>query len=225
MSLTNKAIQEANNYFSLKEDTPIEYAHTKYPKLLPIMRFEVHRYSVDNFGTITTMDTNAMFGMMKLSTFVFTPSIGLNVPFLLIDTMCMKNKSLAYVEYYDCTKDGASLPEADKQVNEFAKFKDYNEKPAWYINRRTPYSLIKEKGDNSQDDLDNMVLTCLKRYLEGALNCGINSDNLIGLYNFQQEMLDKGNPSSETLDKVLGKEGAKTFFEKVIMPVNKLDIV
>ena len=55
--------------------------------------------------------------------------------------------------------------------------------------------------------------------MEGTLNCGINPDNLIGLYNFQQEMLDKGNPSSETLNKVLGKEGARTFFEKVIMPV------
>ena len=225
MLLTDKVIEETNKYFSLKEDTPVEYAYMKYPKLLPIMHFKVHRYNVDNFGTITTMDTNAMFGMMKLSTFVFTPSIGLNVPFLLIDTMCMKNKSLAYIEYYDCTKDGANLPEIDNQVVEFAKFKDYDEKPAWYISRRTPYSLIKEKGDNSQEELDNMVLTCLKRYLKGAKSSGINADNLIGLYKFQQEMLDKGNPSSETLNKVLGKDGARIFFEKVIMPVYKPNMV
>ncbi len=220
MSLTDRAIQEANNYFSLKEDTPSEYLNMKYPKILPIMHFKVHRYKVDGFGTITTMDTNAMFGMMKLSTLVFTPSIGLNVPFLLIDTMTMKKKSLTYIEYYDCTKNGASLPCSDSQVNEFSKFKDYDEKAAWYVNRRTPYSLIKEKGDNSQEELDDMVLTCLKRYLEGAKSSDINKDNLIGLYNFQQEMLNKGNPSSETLNKVLGKDGAKSFFEKVIMPIS-----
>ncbi len=181
MPLTDKVIKEANNYFELKENIPIEYACMKYPKLLAMMHFEVHRYNIDDFGTIMTMDTNAMFGMMKLSTYVFTPSKGASVPFLLIDTMQMKKKALAYVEYYDCTKEGAIMDSSCNQQKEFASFKDYDEKPAWYISKRTTYSLIKEKGENSQEQLDDMVLTCLKRYLETAKNAPKDSNNLIGL--------------------------------------------
>ena len=66
-----------------------------------------------------------------------------------------------------------------------------------------------------------MVLTCLKRYLDTAKKAPKDLNNLIGLKNFQQEMLDKGNPSGDTLNKVLGKEGARIFFETVIMPVDK----
>ncbi len=221
MTLTKKVVTLANEYFELKEDTPIEYSHMQYPKLLALMHFDIHRYSIDDFGTIMTMDTNAMFGMMKLSTYVFTPSRGISVPFLLIDTMLMKKKALAYVEYYDCTKDGAIMDSSYDQQTEFKNLPNYNEKPAWYIGRRTPYSLIKEKGNNSQEQLDDMVFTCLKRYLETAKKAPKNLNNLIGLKNFQQEMLDKGNPSSDTLNKVLGKKGARTFFETVIMPVDK----
>lgn len=219
LTLTQKAVAAAKRHFTLQEDTPAEYAAMRYPRLLPMMHFTVHRYRAEGFGTVMTMDTNAMFGMMRLSTLVFTPAAGAAVPFLLIDTMQMKKKSLAYVEYYDCTQNGAALPGAQQQPEEYKNFPDYAEKFAWYVARRTPYSLIKEKGENTQQQLDDMVLTCLERYLTAAQTAPKDAANLTGLRAFQQEMLDKGNPSSGTLNKVLGESGARTFFETVIMPV------
>ena len=220
MTLTERAVAAAQKHFTLREETHAAYAAMQYPKLLPMMHFTVHRYRADGFGTVMTMDTNAMLGMMRLSTLVFTPAAGAAVPFLLIDTMQMKKKSLAYVEYYDCTGKAPALPGAENQRREFANFPDYAEKPAWYVARRTPYSLIKEKGDNTQQELDDMVLTCLERYLAAAEAAPKDPANLVGLRSFQQEMLDKGNPSSATLNKVLGEAGARTFFETVIMPVD-----
>ncbi len=220
MTLTEQAVAAVQKQFMLQEDTPAVYAAMKYPKLLPMMHFTVHRYRADGFGTIMTMDTNAMFGMMRLSTLVFTPAAGATIPFLLIDTMQMKKKSLAYVEYYDCTQNGATLPGAEDQPKEFAAFPDYAEKSAWYVARRTPYSLIKKKGENTQQQLDAMVLTCLERYLAAAKTAPKDPANITGLRNFQQEMLAKGNPSSTTMNKVLGEAGARIFFETVIMPVD-----
>ncbi len=217
--LTKKAIHLASENFKLQENTPAQYATMKYPKFFPIMNFTVHRYHADGFGTIMTMDTNAMFGMMKLSTLVFTPSDGANVPFLLIDTMQMSKKSLAYVEYYDCTAHSAPMADSQNQTNEFAHIPDYAETPAWYVKRRTPYSLIKQMGDGGQEELDNMVLTCLSRYLTVAVQEEKNLENTVGLKTFQQEMVKNGNPSSATLEKVLGATEAQHFFEDVIMPV------
>lgn len=218
--LTKDIVALAKEYLPLKEDTPAEYASMKYPKLLPMMRFTVHRYRAEGFGTVTTMNTSGMAGLMKLSTFVFTPSAGASIPFLLMDTMTMgKKKSLAYVEYYDCTANGAILPDASNQPKEFAHLSDYPETPAWYVNRRTPYSLIKQRGERSQKELDDMMLTCLKRYLASAKTAPKDAANLAGLKAFRQELCDKGNPSTGTMTKVLGAEGARRFFETAIMPL------
>lgn len=209
----------AGQTFQLKEITPALYASMKYPKLLPMMRFCVHQYDAEGFGNLMTMDTSAMGGMMKLSTIVLTPNSGKQVPFLLIDTMEMKKKRLAYVEYYDCTKTGAILPGAEKQPQEFRHIPDYAEKPAWYVERRTPYSLIKGGEHVSAEELQEMVITCAKRYFEAAKGAEVNTENLIGLKAFQHDMCTLGNPSSDTMTKVLGSSGARTFFENVIMPV------
>ena len=216
--LSRQVAQKALAAFPSREVTPAAYAAMKYPKLVPMMRFTCHQYVLDGFGGLFVMDTSAMGGLMKLSTMVFTPYSGLNVPFLLIDTMEMKKKRLAYVEYYDCTAHGAVLPDTEGQKEEFAFLPDYGETPAWYTARRTPYSLIKGGEGVEAAPLEAMALTCVDRYLAGAKAADFEPDNLEGLRAFQQDMVTLGNPSSATLGKVLGKEGAEAMFRTVIMP-------
>lgn len=62
------------------------------------MKMHVKQYKVDQFGYIMMMKTS-MLHLMSLTTISFTPSKGLNVPYLLIDTMSMSKKRLAYVEF------------------------------------------------------------------------------------------------------------------------------
>lgn len=212
-------VELAGQELNLKEITPARYASMKYPKLLPMMRFTVHQYEAEGFGHVMTMDTKAMGGMMKLSTIVLTPNSGKRLPFLLIDTMEMKKKSLAYVEYYDCTEGGAKLLDADGQQEEFKAIPDYAEKPAWYVQRRTPYSLIKGGEGVLTEELNRMVMTCAKRYFAAVKEAEVDAKNLVGLKAFQQDMCTLGNPSTDTMTKVLGVDGAKKFFETVIMPV------
>lgn len=215
------AAARAAEAFPASEVTQAAYAAMKYPKFIPMMRFTTRQYALEGFGNLFTMDTTAMGGLMKLTTLVLTPSSGGNVPFLLIDTMEMRKKRLAYVEYYDCTAGGASLPESEGQGAEFAALPDYGEKPAWYVPRRTPYSLIKGGEGADAGALSAMVRTCLERYLRAAGTARRDSASLEGLRAFQRDMLTLGNPSSATLEKVLGKEGAKVMFRTAIMPVEQ----
>lgn len=215
------AAAQAAGVFPASEVTRAAYAAMKYPRLVPVMRLTSRQYALEGFGNLFTMDTSAMGGLMKLTTLVFTPSSGGQVPFLLIDTMAMGKKRLAYVEYYDCTAGGASLPESEGQGAEFAALPDYGETPAWYVERRTPYSLIKGGEGADAGALNAMVKTCLKRYLRAAGTARRDSANLEGLRAFQRDMLTLGNPSSGTLNKVLGKEGAEEMFKRAIMPVEQ----
>lgn len=219
MTISESIVKIAGEGAELRPVTPAQYIKMKYPRLLPLMRFNVSQYEVKGYGNLMTMDTNAMFGLMRLSTIVFTPSEGAALPFLLIDTMDMKNKHLAYVEYYDCTGGETVIPGSDKYVEKYREIPDYAEKEAWYIARRTPYSLIKGGENVSADALSSMVITCARDYLNAMKTAPKDPKNLVGLKSFQQDMMTLGNPSSDTLTKVLGDEGARGFFEKVIMPV------
>jgi len=219
MELSAWAAEEAKRGFDAREITPPEYTAMKYPKFPPMMRFTSHQYALGGFGNLFTMDTRAMGGLMKLSTMAFTPSSGTAVPFLLVDAMEMGGKALAYIEYYDCTAAGAPMPESQGQRQEFAALPDYEEKPAWYIARRTPYSLIKGGKGADGDALAAMARTCLGRYLRAAREAPADPANLEGLRAFRHDMIHLGNPSSATLEKVLGKEGAERMFRAAIMPI------
>ena len=215
-----QVIEKALAAFPAKEITPPQYAAMKYPKFFPMMRFACRQYTLEGFGNLFTMQTRAMGGLMKLSTMVFTPYSGKGAPFFLADTMEMKKKRLAYVEYYDCTANGASLPASEGQTAEFAALPDYAETPAWYTSRRTPYSLIKGGEGADAAALAAMLLTCVDRYLDAAKTAPTDPANLPGLRDFQRDMLTLGNPSSGTLSKVLGKDGAELAFKTAIMPVD-----
>ncbi len=204
-----------------EEVTAPDFAKLQYPTWLPIMDFEIHQYKVQSFGQIMTMDTKMMGGIMKLTTMVFTPSSGIGMPFLLIDTMqMMGGKNLAYVEYYDMTNSGTALPQAENYRERFSEIPDYEETPAWYVKERTPYSLIKGGNGVSKDDLDNMILFCIDCYLEGLNTAEDDPKNLEKLKAFQKRMIEEGNPSTNTMTKVLGsREAADYFFERIVMPL------
>ena len=202
-----------------EETTPEEYASMKYPKLIPMMRFETHCFRIEDFGDLFLMETKAMGGAMKLLTLSFMPNKGKNVPYLLIDTMSMKNKALAYVEYYDCTGKALEFKELNDIKTKYASVPDYAEKEAWYVKERMPASLIKGGEGADEAVLYEMVMESVRAYLSISERESKDPENLKGLESFRQRMLTEGNPSSGTMEKVLGKEGSIRFYKQCIMPL------
>ena len=198
--------------FPLKKITPEKYR--TMGSLL--MRFHLEQYEVEGLGNLCVLKTRAMLGLMNLLTVVVTPSSGRNVPFLLIDTMDMGKKHLCYVEYYDCTQDGADKDKLLAASTPYADVENYAEKPAWYISERMAGSLIKT-GDKAR--LDKMALDALTAYAQQAAATPVKPENIEGLKTFQQRMVKEGNPSTAALTRTLGKEGAEEFFRTVVMPV------
>lgn len=196
------------------------YRSMKYPSAFPIMWFYTSQFMVASIGNLFIMETNVMMGRMYLTTVVFTPLAKTALPFLLIDGLSTEKKNICYVEYYDLTPDGCDIVDSQTQRAEFADIPDYKERNAWYVPRRTPYSLIKGGKGVDEMTLCKMALTCVERYLASNKPCENPGKHFENLEKFQQEMIEKGNPSSSILKKVLGREGAAEMFKTAIMPVN-----
>ncbi len=206
------AVAVLKERFALKDVTPDTYRTMGSP----MMRFCLEQYEAEGLGNLCVLKTRAMLGLMKLVTVVVTPNTGKNVPFLLIDTMDMGKKNLCYVEYYDCTADGADRDLLLAAGAPYADVAEYAEKPAWYVSERMKGSLIKT-GDKAR--LEQMAMDALTAYREQAAAAPVKAENIDGLKAFQQRMVKEGNPSTAALTRTLGKEGAEAFFRTVVMPV------
>lgn len=203
--------------FSLNKVDIKEYSFLKYPSFIPLLKMNVNLYEVNDFGYIMIMKTR-MSKLMSLLTISFTPKGGKNVPFLFVDTMSMGKKRLAYVEFYNTSTrdDFLSLSSlSEKYVN----ILDHKEKDAWYVNKRMEGSLIKEGSSKNEYDLKMMIIDALNRYKEVIDNASIDVESIANLKEFQDKMISLGNPSSSTLNKILGKEEAINFFKNIIMPI------
>lgn len=216
---SSETVQTLSACFPCLEVPADRYSRMKWPRLLPMMRFAVDRYTLDGFGQLMLMQTKAIGGLMQLVTASFMPQTGLSVPYLLIDMMQMKKKRTVFVEYYDCTKNGVTAPALDALKAVYADVPDYPEKPAWYIAERMPCSLIKGTEDGSEERLIAMVRDSVRAYAALCREAGRDPENRSGLAAFRERMMKEGNPSSATMEKVLGKEGAETFFRDVVMPL------
>lgn len=198
--------------FPLKDVTPARYKTMGSP----LMRFHLEQYAAEGLGNLCVLRTKAMLGLMKLTTVVVTPNTGKNVPFLLIDTMDMGKKHLCYVEYYDCTANGADKDLLLAAGAPYGDVADYAEKPAWYVSERMKGSLIKT-GDKAR--LAQMARDALTAYTQQAAAAAVKPENVAGLRTFQHRMVQEGNPSTAALTRTLGKEGAETFFTTCVMPI------
>jgi len=191
-----------------------EYTDFRYPKILPMMRFHVDRYKVPGFGSFMTMHTKTSFGMQLLTASFMGGSSGLT-PYCLIDIMTVGKKRTVFVEYYECGS-SSSVPALSSVHSTYSHLPEYTEKPHWYVGERAPYSLI--KCGTAADDavLTSMVLDSVRAYRSCS---GVS--NLHGLTAFRERMINEGNPSSSVLEKVFGKEGARDFFVKCVMPIDE----
>ena len=191
------------------------YSHMKYPKLIPLMRFNVEQYDIEGIGHLMTMHTTTGMGM-ELLTVSLMPSTGIQVPYLLIDAMTMKEKRCVFAEYYGCGHESLGEERFHEVFERYKDLPSYSEKENWYINERENCSLIKS-GDPQR--LAAMAKDSFSAWLTTAENSVVSGEYRKKLVAFRERMISEGNPSSKTLNMLLGKDGAAEFMKKVIMPV------
>ena len=112
-----------------------------------------------------------------------------------------------------------------KLKTRYDHLQEYDEKDHWYVKERAPYSLIKSEKSTpeSEEVFSRMLREEVETYAslcEKAIRQGTGKkENLQKLLRFQDDMVNKGNPSKKALEMILKEKGAETFFREVIMPV------
>ena len=160
---------------------------------------------------------------LSLLTVVFTPNRELDIPFVIIDFVEVRNKSTVFVEFYNenmKNKDYIKILDTKlKDKNNYYKgLEDYREKPNWYLPLRNKYSPLKKGGKEDKEILMNMILDYLDEYLNFVSSINNEERNLknIDLEEFIENLIVKGNPSSNILKKALGEDGYNRFSRDII---------
>ena len=208
-----KIAKEKDICKKLPEDA---YSKMKYPKVLPMMHFAVDQYELEHFGHLMVMHTTTKMGM-ELLTLSFCPQRGLLMPYLLVDAMSMKKKKCVFVEFYGCGQEDLNDEPLYMYHERLDNLEDYQEKPAWYIAERKPYSLIKT---GEETELRIMAEAGVASYLELAKGAVESPEYLKKLAAFRERMITEGNPASKTLEMLLKKDGAEKFMREVVMPLD-----
>lgn len=203
------------------KEVPVgSYARMQYPIWFPCFRFKVKEYFIENFGNVMIMQTKAM-ARMYLVTMSFTPSLGTDLPYLLIDSMSLGKKRSVFVEYYDCTTRKQAPNALVAVAAQYKHLPEYEEKKAWYVPLRTSYSLMKGNTKKEEAELVCMLLGEVRAYVKLAQTKKERKPgNIEGLRTLRERMIREGNPSTNILTKMLGEEGAAGFYRSYIMPLD-----
>ena len=200
----------------LRNVTPKKYQEFVYPKVFPLMQFQTQLYQMKEFGHLLFLQTTTKWGM-NLLTCSFTPSYGLNIPYLLIDCMETSKKATVFTEFYDCTVTHKTPKPLVEVYHQHAGLADYQEKEGWYTPLREDYSLIKAVYDELS--MIEVIFDTVTAYGEVMNSAETDLSNLEKLSSFRHRMIVEGNPATGILKKALGKDDMVEFYRTCIMPI------
>lgn len=219
----NEIIIKISEKFTLEKYDIGDFEKFTYPKFLPIMKYSVDKYSVCGLGNMTILQ-NKTLNLMSLITVVLTPDLSKNIPFAIIDLVTINNKFISFFEFFDShTNDDEVIQNFKETTLELKKkyenLEDYKEKPNWYVPLRAKYSLLKHGKKDKEDEIVNMLMDYFDEYLIFVSKAKEPIDSTYSkkkLVAFVDDLINKGNPSSEPITKALGENNAKTFFKDIV---------
>lgn len=215
-------VNKVKSKFKLQQYDINEFESFSYPKYINLFKFNTKQYKIEKLGNMCILEGSSILGL-SLLTVVFTPNRELDIPFVIIDFVEVRNKSTVFVEFYNehmKNKDYIKILDTKlKDKNNYYKgLEDYIEKPNWYVPLRNKYSPLKKGGKEDKEILMNMILDYLDEYLNFVSSINNEECNLknIDLEEFIEDLIVKGNPSSNILKKALGEDGYNRFCRDII---------
>lgn len=208
--------------FKLQKCNMKDFKSFSYPKYIKILKFSVEQYKVRNLGNMCILEGKSILGL-SLFTVVFTPARGYDIPFVIIDFIQMRNKLTVFVEFYnDHMQNKDYIRVLNRNLiykkDKYKFIENYIETDNWYVDLRNKYSPLKKGSKENKSVLINMILDYLDEYLN-FVECINKRDK--GMKNkeleiFINNLVVKGNPSSQILKKALGNEGYDRFCREII---------
>lgn len=215
-------VNKVKSKFKLQQYDINEFESFSYPKYINLFKFNTKQYKIEKLGNMCILEGSSILGL-SLLTVVFTPNRELDIPFVIIDFVEVRNKSTVFVEFYnEHMKNKDYIKILDNKLSDkkekYESIEDYMENPKWYTPLRDKYSPLKKGSKENKEVLINMVLDYLDEYINfvDSVKKEYSDEKNIELEKFIDDLIVKGNPSSKILKKALGEDGYNKFCREII---------
>lgn len=175
-------------------------------------------YNAKGLGRVSTVQSVAMAGLMKMDTLIVNP-FELDVPLFSLDIIRAMGKQTLLLELYDTTLDFTqSLCTLEKVKDRLLSVANYDLGEKWYDHMKMSPSLAKRGGKKDFAALNRAADEFLFGYISlatDATSCDkLQKKRKSGEY--VEGLLQNGGPSTDAFAKLLGKDKTALLFRKFV---------
>ena len=180
------------------------------------MHFIIHAYDVPGIGNMSTVRMNAMLGLMKMDTVVFTP-LTKDAPFFSYDLIDVLGKQTLLIELYDTCLQPCDLSGLQAVKDRAAALPDTKLEPHWYDHLRLPPSLAK-KGKKLGDAFEKLLEEYFTEYLKlmDTVPACPEAEKRAKVAAYVDGLFSNGGPATDQFKKLIGEDAAKELFSRFI---------
>ena len=208
-----KTLNKLKGSYPLTELDIGEYAKIKKNG----MKFLIHSYKVGDIGYLSVLNMSAMLGLMKMETVVFSP-ITIDVPLFSFDYIKALGNETLLVDIYDlCVNKGKTYQNLVDLKEKYKDLPNSELKPRWYDSLRCDGFLAK-RGKKLTKKFEGACEDYLNEF-DSILKNGDAVDpkaKRVPLKEYVDGLFDKGAPTTEQFNKILGEEKARDMYGKYI---------
>lgn len=182
------------------------------------MKFDIKSFKVEGVGYCSVIKMNAMFGLMKMDTFVLNP-VDKDMPLFSFDLISVMGNLTLLVEMYDTrvNKD-ESYQRILSLKDEYSSLNDHDLGTHWYDYMKLPTSIAKKVKKKMKGNLEELA----KRYYELYLGYLKESKDVDPALKQKESdayvagLFENGGPSTDQFVKMIGREKAEELFSKYV---------
>lgn len=211
--MINKMLDTVGKTFPMRSLDCGEYAKLKVSG----MNFTVQRFYAEGLGHVSVMVASGFFGLMKMDTFIITPTEK-DMPLFSYDrVLAMGNDTLIF-ELYDTLLTETDLSGLDEVKKGAAYLPDHDLGEHWYDSIKLPVSLAKKGKRKHRRDFDTTAIHYLAKYLMLAENasCCAEEPKREKASVYVEGLLTHGGPSTDVFKKGIGAEKTADLFRKIL---------
>lgn len=178
------------------------------------MAFRVKCYDADHAGRLCLMEMSGFFGLMKMETAVFSPTM-LDGPLFSFDYIKAFEKDTFLVELYDTTLEHPGFEGLQSVKNRYSSLPSYDPGKHWYDRLLLPVSDYK-KGKKLTPELQKYMEEYVRTYFDILNTCKPcdRAEKMKKNAEFTEGLLQNGGPAVNQFKKMIGEEKTEEFLRK-----------
>lgn len=181
------------------------------------MKFSIRAYDAKGLGTVSVMQAQGFFGLMKMDTLIINPT-EIDMPLLSYDrVLAMGNDTLIY-ELYDTFVEAHALPAVEAALAQGKDLPAHDVGSHWYDSIKLAVSVAKKGKKKDRDGFDALAFGYMQGFLAdcgaaAACDAAAKRDKAS---TYVEGLLSHGGPSTDVFKKAIGDEKTAELFREVL---------